>query len=68
MAEFVTGHPSLKPIVRAGLLPAVAMSTVVVGTTASEKTAIIGLLALVSVAVALWTRRRRGKGPGSTGR
>jgi len=26
MAEFITEHPSLKPIVRAGLLPAVAMS------------------------------------------
>jgi len=59
MAEFITEHPSLQPIVRAGLLPAVAMSTVAVNTTPVEKIAIIGLLALVSVAV--WAMRRRGR-------
>jgi hypothetical protein len=32
IAEFITEHPSLKPIVRAGLLPVVAMSAVVVKT------------------------------------
>ncbi|MFO7774058.1 MAG: CFI-box-CTERM domain-containing protein [Dehalococcoidia bacterium] len=32
IAEFITEHPSLKPIVRAGLLPAVVMSTVVINT------------------------------------
>ena len=30
MAEFVTEHPSLEPIVRVELLPAVAISTVIV--------------------------------------
>ncbi|MGB6873654.1 MAG: CFI-box-CTERM domain-containing protein [Dehalococcoidia bacterium] len=30
IAEFITEHPSLKPIVRVGLLPAVVMSTVIV--------------------------------------
>jgi len=63
MAEFITEHPSLKPIVRAGLLPAVAMSTIAVNTTPAEKTAIIGLLALASVALAVWATRRRGRGP-----
>ena len=63
IAEFITEHPSLKPIVRAGLVPAVAMSTVAVNTTPAEKIAIIGLLALVSVAVAIWATRRRGRGP-----
>ena len=63
IAEFITEHPSLKPIVRAGLLPAVAMSTVAVNTSPAEKTAIVGLLALVSVAVTIWATRRRGKGP-----
>ena len=63
MAEFITEHPSLKPIVRAGLVPAVAMSTVVVNTTMAEKTAIIGLLALVSVALAVWAMRRRSRDP-----
>jgi hypothetical protein len=62
IAEFITEHPSLKPIVRAGLLPAVAMSIVIVNTTPAEKTAILGLLVLVSVALAVWARRWRGRG------
>ena len=62
IAEFITQHPCLKPIVRAGLLPAVAMSTVAVNTTSAEKIAIIGLLVLVSVAPAIWRARRRGRG------
>ena len=63
MAEFITAHPSLKPIVRTGLVPAVAMSTVVVNTTPVEKAAIAGLLVLISVIVAVWATRRRGRGP-----
>jgi hypothetical protein len=63
LAEFVTEHPSLKPIVRAGLLPAVAMSTIAVNTSPVEKAAIIGLLALVSVTLAVWATRRQDKGP-----
>jgi alpha-tubulin suppressor-like RCC1 family protein len=63
MAEFITEHPSLKPVVRAGLLPALAMSTVVVNTTPAEKMAISGLLALVSVALAVWATKRRDRGP-----
>ncbi len=62
-AEFITEHPSLKPIVRAGLLPALAMSTIVVNTTPAEKAAIISLVVLVSVALAVWAKRRRGRGP-----
>jgi hypothetical protein len=30
MVEFITENPSLKPIVKAGLLPAVIMSTIIV--------------------------------------
>jgi len=63
MAEFITEHPSLKPIVRAGLVPAVAMSILAVNTSLAEKITIIGLLALVSVALAVWATRRRGRGP-----
>ena len=63
IAEFITEHPSLKPVVRVGLAPAVAMSTVAVNTSPAEKTAIVGLLALVSVAVAIWATRRRDRGP-----
>jgi len=63
IAEFITEHPFLKPIVRAGLVPAVVMSTVVVNTTPAEKAAIVGLLALVSAALAIWAMKRRGRGP-----
>ena len=61
IAEFITKHPSLKPIVRGGLLPVVAMSTVAVNTAPAEKIVILGLLALVSATLAVWTTRRRGK-------
>jgi alpha-tubulin suppressor-like RCC1 family protein len=63
IAEFTTEHPVLKPLVRAGLMPAVAMSTVVVNATAAEKATTVGLLALVSAALTIWaTRRRDGSG------
>ena len=60
IAGFITEHPGLKPIVRVGLMPAVAMSTLVVSASPAEKAAIAGLLALVCVAVAVWVVRRRG--------
>ena len=63
IAEFITENPGLKPIVRAGLVPAMAMSTVAVNTTLAEKAAIAGLVVLVSVALAVWATRRRGRGP-----
>jgi len=66
IAEFITEHPSLKPVVRAGLAPAVVMSTVAVNTTMPDKIAIIGLLVLVSVVLAAWATRRRGRGPEHT--
>ena len=62
-AEFIIEHPSLKPMVRAGLLPAVAVSALAVNTTPVEKMVVIGLLALVVVAVAVWATRRRRRGP-----
>jgi ribosomal protein L21E len=63
LARFITEHPSLKPIVRAGLLPAVALSAVAVNTTVDSKTIVAVLLVLVSVAVTIWATRRRGRGP-----
>jgi hypothetical protein len=59
IAEFITEHPSLKPIVRAGLAPAVAMSTLAVNTAPAATAAIIGLLVLASVILAVWAMRRR---------
>jgi hypothetical protein len=63
IAEFITEHPGLRPIVRAGLLPAVTISAVAVNTTGDEKTIGAVLLVLVSVALAVWATRRRGRGP-----
>ena len=62
VAEFITEHPNLKPIVRAGLLPAVVMSTLVVNVGPTVKVAMLILLVLVSVVVAVWVIRRRGRG------
>ena len=59
MADFIEKHPTLKPIVRAGLIPAVAMSTVAVNTTLVEKIAIAGSLGLIGIALAIWSRSRR---------
>jgi preprotein translocase subunit YajC len=59
IAEFITEHPSLKPIVRVGLLPSVAMSTIAVNTTPAEKMGVIGLLVLVLVVLAVWAIRRQ---------
>ena len=63
IAEFITEHPVLKTIVRVGLLPAVAMSTMVINTTPVEKAALVGLLVLVSMGFAVWITRWRGRGP-----
>ena len=59
IADFIDDHPALKPAVRVGLLPAVAMSTVAVNTTSAEKVAIVGSLLLVSAWVVVWMRHRR---------
>jgi hypothetical protein len=63
IADFITEHPRLKPIVRAGLMPAVAASAITVSTTPAEKIMIVCLLVLVSVVVATWTRKRERRGP-----
>jgi len=63
VAEFITAHPGLKSVVRAGLVPAVAMSNVVVNTTPVEKVAMAGLLLLISVIVVVRVTRRQGGGP-----
>ena len=62
VAEFLTEHPSLKPVVRAGLIPAVTMSAIAVKTAPAEKIAIVGLLVLVSAMLAVWVTRRLGRG------
>ncbi len=66
IADFITEHPRLKPIVKAGLIPAVAASAMTVSTTPAEKTVIVCLLVLVSVVVATWARKRGRRGPEHT--
>ncbi len=61
IAEFITEHPGLKPIVRAGLMPALALGTIA-NTPGAEKIAIIGLLVLFLVALAIRLARRRNGG------
>ena len=58
VADFIDDHPTLKPVVRAALMPAVAMSTVAVSTTLAEKAAIVGALLLVSALAVVWLRRK----------
>ncbi|MEE8470979.1 MAG: CFI-box-CTERM domain-containing protein [Dehalococcoidia bacterium] len=58
IARFIDDHPALKPIVRAALLPAVAISTLAVNTALAEKAAIASLMLAVSALAVLWLRRR----------
>jgi hypothetical protein len=62
IADFITEHPSLKPVVRAGLAPVVAMGTLAVDMSSAQKAVIVGLPALVSVALVVWATRRRSRG------
>jgi len=66
VAEFITEHPSLRPVVGAGLLPAVAVSALAVNTAPVDRMVIIGLLVLVAAAAAVWVARRRRRGPEHT--
>jgi len=63
IAQFITEHPSLKPIVQAGLLPAVAISAVALNTTVDGKTIVAVLLVLISTALTVLLTRRRGRDP-----
>jgi alpha-tubulin suppressor-like RCC1 family protein len=65
IAGFITEHPSLKSMVRVGLAPAVAMSTLAVKTAPTEKAAAVGLFVLVSVTLVVWRIKRR-RGPQRT--
>jgi hypothetical protein len=59
IAEFIGEHPGVKPIVRAGLAPAVTMSIIAVNTSPAGNAAIVGCLVLFSVALTIWATRRR---------
>ena len=58
LAQFIDDYPALKPIVRAGLMPAVAISSVALNTTLAEKAAILVAIALFATVLIMWLRRR----------
>lgn len=62
IAQFIAGYPVLRAIVRVGLLPALAVATLVIGGTSVDLLAMVGLLALATAAVAVWSVRRRARG------
>jgi parallel beta-helix repeat protein len=58
MAAFIDEHPALKPVVRAELMPAVAMSSVALNTTLAEKAVILIAMALFAAVLIMWLMRR----------
>ena len=62
IAEFITKHPNLKPIVRTILVPAVALSTIAINTTLPQKATIAALLVLVFVGLIISAAKRRDRG------
>ena len=58
IAEFIAEHPVLKQVVRVGLEPVIAVSTVAVKTTLAQKVAIVSSMALIPIALAMLTRKR----------
>jgi hypothetical protein len=62
IAQFIDEHPAVKPVVRAALMPAVAMSEVALSTTLAQKIAIVAGIALVCVALVVCLRRKAVKG------
>jgi hypothetical protein len=63
MADYIVEHPSLKPLVRFALQPAIVFSSVAINTTPMEKIAIASSLAFVCILVFVGLRRKiiRGK-------
>ena len=63
IARFIVSRPALKYLVRTALLPAVAVSSLLLDTTVAQKAAVAGLGVLASVALAAWAARRRTQAP-----
>jgi hypothetical protein len=58
VARFIDKHPGSKPVVRGMLWPAVALSRVAVNATLVQRMAAFGGLALFSLALVWWLKRR----------
>jgi len=57
VADFIAEHPALKQVVRAGLEPVIAVSSVAVNTNLAQKIAILSSVVLVSALLFIWLRR-----------
>ena len=57
VAEFIDNNPALKPIVRGGLIPAVAVSTSALNITLPAKIAIVSLIMIFTVALIACLRK-----------
>lgn len=66
IAEFVDAHPALKPAVRIGLVPGVAVSQAAVGTSLVGKAVIAGSLVVLSASAFAWLRRMPGRPRGES--
>jgi hypothetical protein len=60
VAEFIDEHGVMKPVVRVGLIPAVAVSRMAVSTTMTWKLVIVGGLLMASMAAGLVMMRAQG--------
>ena len=58
VAEFTIEHPTLKPVVRVGLMLVVAISAADVKTSTVQKMTVLVLLALCATAIVFWSTRR----------
>ncbi len=58
IAAYIDDHPALKPVVKAGLVPSVAISNIATGTSFAGKVAVAVLMALLAVVLALGLRAR----------
>ena len=56
VADFIEDHPSLKPFVRGGLMPAVGVSTTSLILTLPIKIAIVGLITLISLVLIIYLK------------
>lgn len=61
IAGLIDDHPALKPVVRGGLLPAVAVSELALGMNFAQKMAMAGTAAFSFAAIGLLLRRRLGR-------
>jgi len=64
VADFIAEHPALKQVVRAGLEPVIAISSVAVNTTLAQKIAMLSTMVLISGLLAIWLTRRVGRASG----